>query len=391
VHRAATRRRESTRVYLTGSGSVPVLQSGSLPSSQTPKVSSGSALVQAALKNRIGTGAMIALVLALLVAAGNGTYEFVRTQKHQPFEKFTIENVSNNGHMTQAAISPDGKYILQALEEKGLQSLWLRHIPTGSNTTVVQPAATRYAGLTFSPDGNFIYFVRRDEEQEVYALLYSAPVLGGTPRMLIKNVDSPITFSPDGQHFAFVRIGHNETTCDLLLAKPDGTIERSIFRQVSIKTDSLVPAWSPDGKTIVIPIVQPTKEDLNALMAVDVATGNRQTVAVSHDHIFYDPAWLPDGKSLFIASWQPGTGSLTIPLGIISYPSGQIRQLTTDTNSYRGPGISADSRCSLPLRCSSAKKSQLLRRIHPMSKFDVPAFYHSLAIKIVSTERYPSR
>jgi len=245
--------------------------------------------------------------------------------------------------------------------------------------------------LTFSPDGNFIYFVRRDEEQEVYALLYSAPVLGGTPRMLIKNVDSPITFSPDGQHFAFVRIGHNETTCDLLLAKPDGTIERSIFRQVSIKTDSLVPAWSPDGKTIVIPIVQPTKEDLNALMAVDVATGNRQTVAVSHDHIFYDPAWLPDGKSLFIASWQPGTGSLTIPLGIISYPSGQIRQLTTDTNSYRGPGISADSRCSLPLRCSSAKKSQLLRRIHPMSKFDVPAFYHSLAIKIVSTERYPSR
>ena len=120
MHRAATRRRESTRVYLTGSGSVPVLQSGSLPSSQTPKVSSGSALVQAALKNRIGTGAMIALVLALLVAAGNGTYEFVRTQKHQPFEKFTIENVSNNGHMTQAAISPDGKYILQALEEKAI-------------------------------------------------------------------------------------------------------------------------------------------------------------------------------------------------------------------------------------------------------------------------------
>jgi serine/threonine protein kinase len=51
-----------------GSGSVPVLPSGSLPSSQTPKVSSGSALVQAALKKRFGTGAMIALVLALLLA-----------------------------------------------------------------------------------------------------------------------------------------------------------------------------------------------------------------------------------------------------------------------------------------------------------------------------------
>ena len=166
------------------------------------------------------------------------------------------------GHVAQAAISPDGKYILQALEEKGLQSLWLRHIPTGSNTVVVQPAATRYAGLTFSPDGNYIYFVRRDEREEAYALLYSAPVLGGTPRLLIKDVDSPITFSPDGQHFAFVRIRHNEPTCDLLMAKPDGTIERPIFSQVSIKTDSLVPAWSPDGETVVIPIAQPDRKSV---------------------------------------------------------------------------------------------------------------------------------
>src|SRR5256885_11920380 len=45
------------------------------------------------------------------------------------------------------------------------QSLWLRHIPTGSNTQVVVPFATRYTGLTFSPDGDYIYFVRRDEQR----------------------------------------------------------------------------------------------------------------------------------------------------------------------------------------------------------------------------------
>jgi eukaryotic-like serine/threonine-protein kinase len=136
-------------VTASRAGSVPVLPSGSLPSSQTPKVSSGSALVQAARQNKFRTGAILTLVLALLVAAGYGAYEFVSMRKHQPFEKFSIENVSNNGLVSQTAISPDGKYLLQALEEKGLQSLWLRHIPTGSNKEVVEPAATSYNGLTF--------------------------------------------------------------------------------------------------------------------------------------------------------------------------------------------------------------------------------------------------
>jgi serine/threonine protein kinase len=180
------------------SGSVPVLPNGSLPSPQIPRPASGWALVQAAKQNKFRTGAILALVIAVLFAAGYGVYHFVRMQKHQPFERFTIENVSNNGHVSQAAISPDGKYLLQALEEKGLQSLWLHHIPTGSNKEVVEPAATRYDGLTFSPDGYYIYFVRRDEQGEAYSVLFSAPVLGGNPRILIKDVDSPSPFPPTG-------------------------------------------------------------------------------------------------------------------------------------------------------------------------------------------------
>jgi Tol biopolymer transport system component len=108
-------------------------------------------------------------------------------------------------------------------------------------------------------------------------------------------------------------------------------------------------------------------------MAVDVATGNRQTVAVSQDHIFHDPAWLPDGKSLVIASWQAGTGNLTIPLGIISYPSGQIRQLTTDTNSYRRPGVSADGRLLI------ATQVQIREEIS-VGPADTPSEWHPLKL-----------
>src|SRR5208283_1724227 len=153
---------------------------------------SGKVLAEAAQKNKIGAGAIILGVLVVAAAAVYGVYTFVKMgqkPKAAPFEKFSIENVSNNGHITQAAISPDGKYLLQTLEENGLQSLWLHHNATGSNTEVVKPTATRYQGLAFSPDGNYLYFVRRDEDDEAESQLYSAPVLGGTPRMLIKDVD----------------------------------------------------------------------------------------------------------------------------------------------------------------------------------------------------------
>ena len=326
------------------SGSVPVLPSGSLPSPQTPKPASGSALVHAARQNKFRTGAVLALVIAVLVAAGYGAYQFVSMQKHQPFEKFTIENVSNNGHVSKAAISPDGKYLLQALEEKGLQSLWLHHIPTGSNKEVVEPAATSYNGLTFSPDGNYIYFVRRDEQEEAYSVLFSAPVLGGNPRILIKDVDSPITFSPDGLHFAFLRELHNSPTWDLLLAKADGTLEKPIFANQTVISDSYVPSWSPDGKTILIPIVQPNKDNIGGFLHVDAASGKMETGNIAADRIFYNAVWLPSSTGIIVNSRQIAIGSLKSQIGYLRFPDGELHPLTADTNDYEGLSLSKDGK-----------------------------------------------
>ncbi len=100
------------------------------------------------------------------------------------------------GHISQAAISPDGKYLLQALEEKGMQSLWLHHIPTNSNTEVVKPATTQFSGLRFSPDGNYIYFLRQDEGRRGHRAAVYRQRAGRSATVIIKDVDSPITFSP---------------------------------------------------------------------------------------------------------------------------------------------------------------------------------------------------
>ncbi|HUL33851.1 MAG TPA: protein kinase [Candidatus Eisenbacteria bacterium] len=307
-----------------------------------PKASSGSVLIEAASRNKLGTTAILLFVAILIGAAAYGIYSIVQQTKHVPFEKYSIENVSNNGHVLQAAISPDGKYLLQALEEKGMQSLWLHHIPTETNKQVVEPAATRYESLRFSPDGNYIYFLRREEAEESISVLYRASVLGGTPQVLVKDVDSPITFSPDGSHFAFLRQLHDSPNWDLMLAKEDGSVERPVFSGRTLKSESYVPAWSPDGKIILLPVIQPNSDAIGGLSAVDVATGKERLAVTFPDRVIYVPTWMPNGSGLIVNSANLGTGDLQAGLGFVSYPGGEYRKLTTDTDSYGGQTITKD-------------------------------------------------
>jgi eukaryotic-like serine/threonine-protein kinase len=309
-------------------------------SPRTP--SSSSILIAAASKNKLGTGLLLGTAFLLVVAAALGVYSLLPHKRDLPVGTMSVENLTNNAHVSLARISPDGKYLLHVLDENGLQSLWLRHIPTGSNTQIVAPAATRYSGLTFSPDGNYIYCVRRDDSEQAIASLYDAPMLGGTPRLLIKDVDSPIAFSPDGQRFAYLHQHGDSAFADLKIARRDGTLERDLFHHKELITDSLTLSWSPDGKTIVIPIVQPTPHDLGGFLAVDVASGESKQVAIAKDRIYKEPAWFPDGSALLVSATTAATGFLRDQLGIVSYPGGDFRPLTTDTNGYIHPSISAD-------------------------------------------------
>jgi eukaryotic-like serine/threonine-protein kinase len=306
--------------------------------------SSGSVIVAAAKENKLGTILVGGILVALIAAAGFGIYTLVQSSKHMPFENFAITNLTNSGHVSIASISPDGKYLLQVHSENGLESLWLRHIATGSNTQVVAPAATRYQALTFSPDGSYLYFLRRDEEEHVIGILYAAPVLGGSPHVVTKDVDSPITFSPDGQHFAFLREKHDSPFWDLLSMKSDGSDERQIFKDQRLLSDSMTPAWSPDGKSILIPVVQPTKDALGGFKQVDVASGKMADFAVTPSRIFYQPVWMPDGHGLIIPSADLSSGVPQAQLGYMSFPDGEYRLLTHDTNDYSRPSLAADGK-----------------------------------------------
>jgi hypothetical protein len=125
-----------------------------------------------------------------------------------PFQAMQMTRLTSTGQSRLGAISPDGKYVVHVVEKAGGESLWVRQVAITSNVEIVPPSAQRYTGLTFSHDGNFVYYVRGDVRRPFCrnnCWLYQVPVLGGSSRKLIGGVDTPVTVSPDGQRLAFVR------------------------------------------------------------------------------------------------------------------------------------------------------------------------------------------
>ena len=164
--------------------SAPAIQSAApsaglaAESSSAQRQSGSAAVISAARQNTLSTGLVAGIVVVLVAAAAYGIYAFITRSRPAPFQNISVTKVTDTGDAVSAAISPDGKCILNLTRKNGLASLWLRNVPTNSNTQVQPPADVYYNGLRFSPDGNYFYFVRSDPGNTELKFLYRAPLLG---------------------------------------------------------------------------------------------------------------------------------------------------------------------------------------------------------------------
>jgi eukaryotic-like serine/threonine-protein kinase len=306
-----------------------------LPSSATDATS---ATPQRASKFRfLFIGTAIALVLAGFLA-----YTIFLRKPSVPFQNFTVTKVTDDGMSVSAAISPDGKYILNLVRDNGLASLWLRNVPTNSNTQVQPPADVYYNGLRFSPDGNYFYFVRSDPGNPELKFLYRSALLGGAPQKLASDVDSNITFSPDGKRLAFIRNDNPEPgKYQLIVRSAEGTDSpESVLASGPNAEGISAPAWSPNGKTIMCNGLRAGY--LESLVAIDVATGRKTFLSTGGDDFFVFPTWMPDGSGLLGLVHEQDTSFHQMQIGFLSYPPGKISPITRDTNIYSDLSIAAN-------------------------------------------------
>ncbi|MGH9532643.1 MAG: protein kinase domain-containing protein [Terriglobales bacterium] len=338
----------------TDSARVPVADSASATGSQaatSAQESSSDTQVAVALARRHRKPLLVASV-ALVIALGllgYGTYRSL-TRPAAPSaaggvagEKMRVTRLTSTGTASLAAISPDGKYVVHVVEEGSKPSLWMRHVASSSNVQIVPPADLIYRSLTFSQDGGFIYFQASETSNPPLSFLFQVPVLGGTPRKLLTDIDSAPTFSPDGRQFAFVRGYPARGESALLLANADGSGERKLaVRKLPLYYNTYRPAWSPDGASIAVSAGTVAGQQRETLFAVALADGTEKPLT-AQEWVFCRRAWwLSDGSGLVVQASDPDFGGRD-QLWLVSQPGGPVRRITNDLNSYGGPSISADS------------------------------------------------
>jgi Tol biopolymer transport system component len=183
-----------------------------------------------------------------------------------------ITKLTDSGKVGTVAITPDGRYIAYVLVDGEQQSIWIRNVATKSDVQVLPPDVVIFTGVSFSPDGNNLYLTRSDKGTAAFSYLYVMPVLGGTPRQLIRDVDSAVSFSPDGKQFAFMRGVLQPYAVEIHIARADGSGDHLIASlPAAAGYASIGAVWSPDGKTLAAPVLQMGNEIKWRLTAINVA------------------------------------------------------------------------------------------------------------------------
>jgi DNA-binding winged helix-turn-helix (wHTH) protein/Tol biopolymer transport system component len=309
---------------------------------------------------RIPKRAAFALLALGIGGLAYGAYllvgRFVSLKPPAP-KALTVNRLTYTGKASRIAISPDGKYVAEAVAEGGKQSLWLRQVVTASEIQIAPPAEVSYVSLIFSADGNFIYFVRgsgngpNEGSFTDRGTLYKMPVLGKSEKKLLENVDSHITLSPDGEWLAFMRRYPKQGKSSLILARTDGSGEKELATRKS--PDDFLPggpAWSPDGKIIACTNnVFTADTPYRGVVGIRVADGSERPIGSKH---WYGAtrklAWLADGSGLLVLGAEYSRGLNQV--WRLSYPGDEAVRFISDLNNYADLSLTADARTMAVVR-----------------------------------------
>ncbi len=294
------------------------------------------------------------LAVALFAFAGLAFYSWGTAEQPLAVNAITrpqISRINTDGKVNLPAISPDGRYVAYVAGDLGSRSLVVRQVATDSLITVIPPTNLNFSSVSFSPTGDHIYYCETRSDYSVNTL-YSVPTLGGTPKKLIEDVDSQVSFSPDGKQFVFIRhvSATNETQ---LLVADTATLqsERMITsKEAGYDFFSGRPAWSPDGKSILIGGGKRRNGSVSEMAVGEVSVSDRNFKVLNSGNFFTvsNFVWFTDGSGFVFT----GRESQTAPIQIwrSSYPHIDLHPVTNDFNDYLEVGLSNEGRSLVTLK-----------------------------------------
>ena len=249
-------------------------------------------------------------------------------------EPFSSEKISTNGKVFHAIITPDGKNVIYTNKSGGKQSVWLRQLDSSNNVEIIPASDHNYAGITVSPDGNFLYFSRTSSSKDQQLVVYRVSIYGGIPTKIADETQGWISISPDGTRISFVRCYYRtDENCSLWIAD---SADGQNARKITARTPPIRIAdneFSPDGKSIAFAVGQSENSSNEfGLMEVNIETGAERELTKEKFFNIKGLTWLPDQNGLLITA--SGTQNKNFRIWRVSADSGTVQQLTNDSQTY---------------------------------------------------------
>lgn len=247
------------------------------------------------------------------------------------FEVGQIERLTFEGDVQRVTVSPEGKWLAYTTGSPGREILHLKSLGNSEERTLL-PTDQSYSGLTFSPDSRMLFFVLRNQRQEL-GTLFSVPVpeFGRTPEaMVLRDVDGPIAFSPGGDAFAFVRRKELESgdTASILVASASDVHElRSIVSLHGAQIFGTL-SWSRAGIAVV---ALPSRAEQASKPSVYIFDPNGKLISQNTSANFRflsSPVLENSGHSVLVSALTQG--ALQPQLEQLFFPTGQWHTITSD-------------------------------------------------------------
>jgi serine/threonine protein kinase/Tol biopolymer transport system component len=252
-----------------------------------------------------------------------------------------ITQLTTTGDAKYNDISPDGRLVAYVREQHGAFTLWMLQLATGSTVQIAPLASPFLAGPRFSPDGNYIYFATQVLGAPK-GTLWRVASLGGVPEMILDDVPSSVSLSPDGKRFLFVRPAPEKHESYPMMADADGGNPRIVATKKEPQAfPEFGPAWLPNGEQAAVVAQENVARLGYHLELADLGTGKSTPFG---DFIFAEVSrltWRSNPDAIVFVGGEK-SGELRSQIWETLYPSGQLRQITNDLNSYNSVGIAAD-------------------------------------------------
>ena len=342
----------TTHVSRAGGSHVTETDDGTVHRTKTMEAPYSTSSAEYIVSNikRHKSSVLIGLVLfSIAVIAGSyGLYRLLsRAKAPVASQPMNVTRFTATGKVVHAAISPDGRYVAYVADEAGQQSVWIGQVAASSQVQIIAPAAVQYRGLSFTPDGEFLYFVAFGQNDSNGAL-YQLPALGGAPRKILANIQSPITLSPDGKQLAFVRSSSLKEN-GLVVVQIDSSQPRELAKHSSPDFFStMAPAWSPDGSLVACVYQNTSGGYYENVVGVRVADGTEVPINTHRWWQVGQITWLRDGMGLIVLATEEA-GSLP-QLWHLPYGGGAAKRITNDLNGYVDASLTADSKTLVSVR-----------------------------------------